>query len=600
MIVKKQIGALLGAACLAALGGCGDRSDKEPADGVRTLSPAEAASRDLKVVADAYLRAIVENNPFAVYFNLTDIMTPDHAGVPDISPEADAAFEKREDALYVDLLKIEPDFLKSRGDWVTYQTMKETMEANIGLRQCRQRWWSVSHMTGWQSFLSDFAAEQPTIAEEERAAALERWSKIPAFIEQDRKNLEKGLSEGYSAPKSVVARVVAQLDAILAAPIDEDPYFVFAKNATDHPDFQGQARALFEKELLPAVAAYRDWLRDDYSPQARDEISISALPGGKECYEAMLRAYHSAQIGAKATFDRGLETVEANKAAVVARGEAMFGETDFGMILERVKGEPKNRFASEAELLDFTRALVPATRVKSESLFKSLPAQELVVEPYADYLKGTGQPSRYEQRPDKEGAATYRIDTDNWRTQTRGEAEIVAVHEGWPGHHLQIATARAVDGLHPITRLAGSTAYIEGWARYAEALAEEMGVYQNGYGEISRRAWPARGMAVDPGVHVFGWSNEEAIAFLKESGRQTDETARDLLDRIAVIPGQLTAYDTGGLEIFALRRQAEERLGDRFDIKEFHERVLENGAAPLGALRAHVEKWIAGAEKAGR
>lgn len=595
MRLKEHLaGAIVGAVMLAGCGG--DRQDP-PRDAVRTLSPSESAARDLKAVADAYLRAIIESNPFAVYFNLTDIMTPDHAAVPDISPEADAAFEKREDALYVDLLKIDPEFLKSRGDWVTYQSMKESMEANIGLRQCRQRWWSVSHMTGWQSFLGDFAAEQPTDTEEARAAALTRWAKIPAFIAQDRANLERGLAEGYSSPKSVVARVVAQLDAIVAAPIDEDPYFVFAKNAAEHPDFQGQARALFEKELIPAIAAYRDWLRDDYAPRARDAIAISALPHGKACYEAMLRAYHSAQIGAQKTYDRGLETVEANKDAVVARGAAMYGEREFGKILERVKNEPKNRFESEAELIAYTRALIPATRDKSQAFFIALPAQQVVVEPYAEYLKGGGQPSRYEQRPEKEGPATYRIDTDNWSTQTRGEAEIVAVHEGWPGHHLQIATARAVEGLHPITRLAGSTAYIEGWARYAEALAEEMGVYANGYGEITRRAWPARGMAVDPGVHVFGWTNEQAIAFLKESGRQTEETARDLLDRIAVIPGQLTAYDTGGLEILALRQEAEERLQERFDIREFHQRVLENGALPLGFLRVHVERWIAEREK---
>lgn len=589
---------LLAAAALMAVTSCGEKKAEAPADTVRTLSPSEAAARDLKVVADAYLKAIVENNPFAVYFNLTDLMTPDHAGLPDISPEGDAAFEKREDALYVDLLKIDPESLKARGDWVTFETIKETMEANIGLRQCHQRWWSVSHMTGWQSFLSDFAAEQPTGTEEERAAALKRWSKIPAFIAQDRANLETGLTNGYSAPKSVVRRVIAQLDAVVAAPMDEDPYFIFAKKATEHPDFQGQVRALFEAEVIPAVAAYRDWLKDAYLPKAREAIAISALPGGKDCYEAMLRSYHSAKIGAQKTYDRGRETVESNKAAVIERGKAMFGESDFQKILARVKAVPENHFTSEKELIDFTRALVPETRDKAAPFFSKLPSQQLVVEPYADYLKGSGQPSRYEQRPEKEGPATYRIDTDNWATQTRGEAEIVAVHEGWPGHHLQISTARNLEGLHPITRLAGSTAYVEGWARYAEALAEEMGVYKDGYGEITRRAWPARGMVVDPGVHVFGWTNEQAIAFLKESGRQTDETARDVLDRIAVIPGQLTAYDTGGLEIFALRKEAQERLGDKFDIREFHDRILENSALPLGAMRTHVEKWIAEKEKA--
>ncbi|HSG34430.1 MAG TPA: DUF885 family protein, partial [Sphingomonadaceae bacterium] len=131
-----------------------------------------------------------------------------------------------------------------------------------------------------------------------------------------------------------------------------------------------------------------------------------------------------------------------------------------------------------------------------------------------------------------------------------------------------------------------------GWARYSEALAEEMGLYQTRSGPIRRRAWPARGMVVDPGIHLFGWTREQAIEFMMESGRFPETMGDDLVDRIAILPGQLTAYDSGGLEIVALRRQAEEALGDDFDIREFHDRVLENGTIPLPALRAHVERWI--------
>jgi uncharacterized protein (DUF885 family) len=290
--------------------------------------------------------------------------------------------------------------------------------------------------------------------------------------------------------------------------------------------------------------------------------------------------------------------VAANTAAVIERGKAMFGESDFTKILERVKEAPDNRFTSEEQLIQETRALIPVLRAKVAPFFTKLPAQELVVEPFAEFLRGTGQSSRYEQKPEAEGPATYRIATDDWETQTRGRATIVAVHEGWPGHHLQIATARSVTGLHPATRLASSGAYIEGWARYAEAFAEEAGIYGGGHAEITRRAWPARGMVLDPGLHLYGWTREQAIAYAVESGNFTPETAEHLVDRIAVWPGQLTAYDTGGLEIFALRKEAEERLGDAFDIRAFHDSVLENGALPLGALREHVEAWIAEREKA--
>ncbi|MEX0643668.1 MAG: DUF885 domain-containing protein [Parvularculaceae bacterium] len=586
-------GLIIGAAFLA-LAACSRGPEKPKAP------PGPDAAAELKRIADAFLDESIKANPLVVEFaGMSDVVAPDYASMPDISIESARRFEVAEDALLADLVKIDPTALADRGDWVTYQALKETMESDQGLRICQQAKWSLNHMFGWQNALSSIAEGQPVETPDHRAAAISRWSKLPLFIAQDRANLEAGLADGYSAPKRVVARVVAQLDALIATPFDGHPLMQFVAKSDD-ADFKARMQGLYDADILPALVAYRDYVRDAYMPNARDALSISALPKGAECYDAMLRAYHSAKIGAKKTFDRGEATVAANKAAVIERGQQMFGETDFQAILARVKAIPENRFASEEELIDFTRALEPVARAKVAQFFRKLPDQPLVVEPFPDYLKGTGQSSRYEQKPEAEGPATYRINTDDWKEQTRGEAEIVLVHEGWPGHHLQIATARGVGGLHPATRLASSTAYIEGWARYAEALAEEAGVYTNGYGEINRRAWPARGMVVDPGLHLYGWTNEQAKAFLIEAGRFNETTANVALDRIAVIPGQLTAYDTGGLEIMALRKEAEERLGDAFDIREFHDRVLENGALPLGALREHVEAWIGETEKNAR
>ena len=575
---------LLSFCAALALSSCGGRREKEP--------PVDAPAA-LNAIADEYLAAALDVYPFAVvYAGLGDVVKEDYAAMEDNSPAALARLQQVEDRLYERLMSLGGAGF-SGADWVLYETLKEGLEASKGVRVCKQPLWSVNHMAGWQNAFPQVADGQPVDTAVHRGMALARWRQLPAYLAQDRKNLEAGLAAGYSAPRRVVARVVTQLDAIIAGPSDDLPFLSFAHNAGGDAAFDEAIRALAKDEIAPALAAYRDFLRDDYMPKAREDLSIRAIPGGEACYEALLRQYHTAAIGGKATFERGKAEVDANRKAVVARGEAMFGESDFAAILQRVKDAPGNRFASEAEVIALTRAYVPLAREKVAPFFSKLPAQDMIVEPFPDFLKGSGQSSRYEPKPAADGAATYRIDTDRWETQTKGEAEIVAVHEGWPGHHLQIATAYAVDDLHPITRLLGSTAYIEGWARYAEGLAEEAGLYSNGYGEISRRAWPARGMVIDPGLHLFGWTNEQAKAFAIESGRFDETSADTLLDRIAVIPGQLTAYDTGGLEIAALRAEALNRLGARFDIQKFHDRVLENGAVPLGALRRHVEDWIA-------
>ncbi len=579
---------ILIASCAAlALSSCGGRGGK----GAQADAPAA-----LKAIADDYLEAALDVYPFlVVYAGMSDVVKEDYAAMEDNSPAAQARLQQIEDQLYGRLMKL-ADAKFAGADWVLFETLKEGLEASRGVRVCNQPLWNVNHMAGWQNSFPQVADAQPVDTPAKRGFALARWRQFPAFLEQDKSNLRAGLAAGYSAPKRVVARVIAQIDAIIARPATQSPFLSFAENGADDATFAAAIKKLAEEEIAPAILSYRDFLRDEYVPKARDDLSIRAIPEGEACYEALLRQYHTAAIGGKATFERGKAAVAANQTAVIARGEAMFGESGFAAILQRVKDAPGNRFSSEAEVIETTRAFVPVTREKVAPFFSKLPAQEMVVEPFPEFLKGTGQSSRYEPKSAAEGAATYRINTDEWATQTKGEAEIVAVHEGWPGHHLQIASAYSVEGLHPITRLLGSTAYIEGWARYAESLAEEAGLYANGYGEISRRAWPARGMVMDPGLHLYGWTNEQVKAFAIESGRFDETSAEVMLDRIAVIPGQLTAYDTGGLEIAALRDEAIRRLGPKFDIAAFHDRVLENGAAPLGALRNHVEAWIAAEE----
>jgi uncharacterized protein (DUF885 family) len=220
-----------------------------------------------------------------------------------------------------------------------------------------------------------------------------------------------------------------------------------------------------------------------------------------------------------------------------------------------------------------------------------MPGQPVEVVPFEEHEEGTGMSAHY--RPGNEDRpGEYRIPLYKPEDQSRGNAEATAFHEAWPGHHLQVAVGQSVEGLHPVTQVIWFSGPGEGWARYSEALAEEMGLYTTVTGPIKRRAWPARGMVVDPGIHLFGWTREEAIDFMMESGRFPESMGDEMVDRIAILPGQLTAYDSGGLEILALRKIAEEAMGEEFDIRAFHDRILENGTIPLPQLRAHVETWI--------
>jgi len=253
--------------------------------------------------------------------------------------------------------------------------------------------------------------------------------------------------------------------------------------------------------------------------------------------------------------------------------------------------DPTDKFSGQDALLDFSREMVERAEVEMPNWVGTMPQQPVIVVPFEEHAEGTGRSAHYRPGTD-ERPGEYRIPLYKPDDQSRGNAEGTAFHEAWPGHHLQVAFAKAIEGLHPVTEIIWFSGPGEGWARYSEALAEEMGLYVTTTGPIKRRAWPARGMVADPGIHLFGWTREEAIEFMMEAGRFPDSMGDQMVDRIAILPGQLTAYDSGGLEILALRRQAEEALGDDFDIREFHDRILENGTIPLPALRAHVERWI--------
>ena len=330
---------------------------------------------------------------------------------------------------------------------------------------------------------------------------------------------------------------------------------------------------------------------------AREALAVTANPDGAACSEASRRAYTTRDRDGKAVFDLGRMTVKANRERVVALGMSSYGRKEFAAILEAAKNDPANAFESKEDVLTFAVDAVRRAERAMPLWVGRMPTQVAEVVPFPEHEEGTGRSARYEPGND-ERPGRYRIPLHKPETQSRGNVETTAFHEVWPGHHLQVAAASAGAEKHAVTKLIWFSGPGEGWARYSEALAEEMGLYSTTSGPILRRAWPARGMVVDPGIHLFGWTREEAVAFMLESGRFSPEQADAMVDRIAILPGQLTAYDSGGLAIVALRREAEAALGDDFDIRTFHDRVLEHGTIPLGDLQRHIRAWLADAKMA--
>ncbi len=567
------------------LAGCS--SDTPPETSPPAMTPAEAIVTVNKV-ADGYYAHVMSTTPETAYFSGIELHR--HDGLQNNTLAAGAANDAAIDAMLAELRTVDSDALLGDPAWITHAYLMEELEGNVEVRICRTEVWNVNQMGGWHSGYVQIAQLQPVGTPELREQSLARWSKFENYINNEMGNLGEGLKLGYSAPKTVVQRVVDQVDGVVALETELSPFYSPAARDDDE-EFRAATRAIVEDQIVPALTRYREFLAGPYMERAREELAITANPNGRECYDASLRRYTTLRRSAEDVFELGKQTVEANKASVIRLGKAAYELTDFNEILQRAKTDPTDRFVDEDELLAFSREMVERAEVEMPNWVSTMPEQPVVVVPFEEHEEGTGRSAHYRPGTD-ERPGEYRIPLHKPEDQSRGNAESTAFHEAWPGHHLQVAFAKSIEGLHPVTEIIWFSGPGEGWARYSEALAEEMGLYTTTTGPIKRRAWPARGMVADPGIHLFGWTREEAIEFMMEAGRFPDSMGDQMVDRIAILPGQLTAYDSGGLEILALRRQAEEALGDDFDIREFHNRILENGTIPLPALRAHVERWI--------
>lgn len=550
---------------------------------------AQTAEHLLNKLADRFVDQQLNYDPTLAYRS----GLPSHGQnrFADRSVEAVARFEAQEHEDFRELLKLPVQGLTQQ-DRITYAQLRERLESDLQLRVCRTELWDVNHFDGWQSHLVEVAEQQSVDTREERSQALQRWSSMPQYINVEIANLRSGLAEGYSAPQSVVRRVILQIDALRTNNPEQSLFYSPARRSGSR-SFQRAFRQLIAKRIDPALKVYREFLQRDYLPKARAGIAISDLPRGDACYQAFLRSSTTLRSTPKEIFEEGQALVSDNAAAIAKIGIANYGTADREMLLAKIKSKPSERFRSKEDLLEFSQNFLQrAKSVTAAQLVSQMPRQDVVIRPLPAFEEDAGVGSRFQQESDPGKPAVFLIKLGDWKNETRADAEITLVHETVPGHHLQRALANSIQSQTRLSKLIDNDAYSEGWARYAESLGEEAQIYDTDDAAVMRRLWPAHGMVVDTGLHAFHWTREQAIDYIVSSGRFSREVANDYVDRIAVMPGQLASYDSGWLEIERLRDEAEKRLGASFKLRCFNQSVLEEGVVPLGQLRAHLETWI--------
>ena len=526
--------------------------------------------------------------------------------MPDETPEARARLEARLAALHEQVVRQVPEGELSAAERVTRGLLLGELENELAVSACHLEDWSVDPRDGPQVAYLDLAMLQSVATPKDATALLQRWRAMPKTLQQISSNLRRGLAAGKTSAKSEVERVGRELDELLAKPVEQWPLVAPAARATGgswtpaaSAQFRADLIAIVEREIRPAFVSYQQLIKSEILPHARGDadVGIAKLPGGVACYSALAKAHTSLSIDAQQVHQLGLDELTRIQHAMEALGPSAFGSADFKQIRRRMRStEPASFFTTRDEILSSARATLARADAAMPQFLGHLPRTPCVIkaiEPHAE----KDSPIAYYREPAIDGSrpGTYYVNTYAPRTRPRFDAEALAFHESIPGHHVQIAIAQELKDVPDFQRNLGVTAFVEGWGLYAEGLADELGLYstpQARMGRLSMEAWRAARLVVDTGIHVRGWSRRQAVKFMTDNTGNAANDIENEVDRYIGWPGQALAYKLGELELLKLRAHAKQRLGARFDLRRFHDRVLGQGAISLPVLAAELDRWL--------
>ena len=429
-----------------------------------------------------------------------------------------------------------------------------------------------------------------------------RLHAIPKAFDQVTANMAIGIEDHRTPPKYLLEKVLAQVKEMAAQKPEDSPLALPLKKFPDtvKPAEQDRIKAdtldAIAHDVLPAYLRFARFLEVSYVPAGRAEPGISSLPDGAKYYAFRIRRTTTTNLTADQIHQIGLDEVKRDEADMLAIAQKL-GFKDLASFRASLKANPKLKASSREALLDAYRGYLTPMQARLPQLFGTLPKAKFEVVPVPDYLEKTSAPAYYEEgAPDGSRPGRLFIDTYNATDRNLYSVEDIAYHEGLPGHHLQISIAQELQDIPTFRKYQGYTAYVEGWGLYSERLGKDVGLYQDpysDYGRLEGDIWRAIRLVVDTGVHSQHWTREQMVQFFHDHSNIDDTSIQAEANRYIAWPGQALAYKVGQLKILELRDRAKTALGAKFELRGFHDQVLDAGALPLDVLSDRIDAWIA-------
>ena len=455
----------------------------------------------------------------------------------------------------------------------------------------------INQQNGIHTGLADLPQAVPLDSVKHYEDYVSRLHQIPRALNQVTEVLQAGMKDKLMPVRFLAEKIPAQCEGIIAA----DPFLRPTKKYPADISPEDQKRLTREitdavnTDVLPAYKKFAEFIKTDYAPQGRTTLSITSLADGQKRYENDIYARTTTHLSAEEIHQIGLREIDRIEAEMTAIAKKE-GFADLESFRASLKNNPKYRPTSAEQILDDFRHYIAQMEPKLPQLFGLLPKSPVTVEAIPEfqaaaathYMTGT---------PDGKRPGRVVVATSHFADRSLIDNEAVAYHEGVPGHHMQLSIQQQLQGL-PKFRLhgLGFNAYVEGWALYAEQLGKEVGFYQDpvsDYGRLSSELFRAVRLVVDTGIHAKGWSRDQVVEFMRKSGAVDEPTIQSETDRYISWPAQALSYKLGQLKIRELRDRAQKELGPKFDIRKFHDEILDGGTLPLDLLEARTDKWIA-------
>jgi uncharacterized protein (DUF885 family) len=522
----------------------------------------------------------------------------------DSSPDAIAAQKEEAVALRRAVESIDRGALEE-GRQLDFDLFRDAVDLEVEGSRFPAELLALSQMGGVHTS-ADILTATPRATVDGYENVLRRIQALPTVVDNTILLLTEGVEQGVVQPKVILRNVAGQI----AAEVVDDPtassfYGPFADfpasiGDSERARLRNEAGALITQHVVPALRRLHDFVAETYVPNCRtDTIGLGALPDGEAWYAHNVRLFTTTSMSPTEVHDLGLAEVDRLRSEMEALASEAGFSGDFEGFVHHLQTDAQFFFDAPEDLVTGYQALCKRIDAQLPTLFRTLPRLPYGVRAVPEYSHESGpaayyMPGSFEgRRPGLFFANTFALDS-----KPKWEMEALALHEAMPGHHLQVALAAELTDLPEFRRFGRYTAYTEGWGLYAESLGGDLGLYQDApsrFGQLAFEMWRAVRLVTDTGMHALGWTRQKAIDFFEErSGRAGHEVTTEV-DRYLAIPGQALAYKVGELEIQSLRRTAESALRDRFDIRDFHDVVLGEGAVPLAVLRQQVERWIAAA-----